>query len=124
LDSRKFQTALFNLVANARDAMPAGGDVQIVTTNLRLGARERGLYAGLPGGHYVRVSVEDNGTGIADDAAARVFEPFFTTKPLGEGTGLGLSMVQGFMVQSGGDVRIESEWGKGTSVHLVLPALR
>ncbi|MEX0839504.1 MAG: ATP-binding protein, partial [Parvibaculum sp.] len=124
LDSRKFQTALLNLVANARDAMPAGGDVQIVTTNLRLGARERGLYAGLPGGHYVRVSVEDNGTGIADDAAARVFEPFFTTKPLGEGTGLGLSMVQGFMVQSGGDVRIESEWGKGTSVHLVLPALR
>lgn len=125
LDSGKFQTALLNLVANARDAMSAGaGDVRIVTANLRLGASEQGLYAGLPGGRYVRVSVEDNGTGIADDAMARLFEPYFTTKPLGEGTGLGLPMVQGFMAQSGGDVRIESEWGKGTSVHLVLPALR
>lgn len=123
LDSQKFQTALLNLVANARDAMPAGGDVRIVTANLRLGARERGLFAGVPGGRYVRVSIVDSGTGIADEAAARVFEPFFTTKPLGKGTGLGLSMVQGFMVQSGGDVRIETEWGKGTSVHLVLPAL-
>ncbi|MBX3491667.1 MAG: PAS domain S-box protein [Parvibaculum sp.] len=125
LDSGKFQTALLNLVANARDAMPAaGGYVRIVTENLRLGASEQGLYAGLPGGRYVRVSVEDNGTGIAEDAMVRLFEPYFTTKPLGEGTGLGLPMVQGFMAQSGGDVRIESEWGKGTSVHLVLPALR
>ena len=125
LDSGKFQTALLNLVANARDAMSAGGgDVRIVTAVLRLGESEQGLYAGLPGGRYVRVSVEDRGTGIPEDAMPRLFEPYFTTKPLGEGTGLGLPMVQGFMAQSGGDVRIESEWGKGTSVHLVLPALQ
>lgn len=123
LDSRQFQAAMLNLVANARDAMPSGGEVRIATRDVQIGAGDKNLYAGLLSGRYIDVSVEDSGTGIPEEAITRVFEPFFTTKPVGEGTGLGLSMVQGFVVQSGGDVRIETEMGKGTSIHLIFPAM-
>lgn len=123
LDSQKLQAALLNLTGNARDAMPIGGEVKIITARLEIGKGDKGLYEGLQPGEYVRLSVQDNGTGIAADAIPKIFEPFFTTKPPGEGTGLGLSMVQGFIAQSGGEIRVETAWGKGTSIHLILPAL-
>ncbi len=120
VDPSQLENALLNLCINARDAMPEGGKLSIETANRWLderAAREREL----PPGQYVSLSVSDNGTGMSPDVAARAFDPFFTTKPIGQGTGLGLSMIYGFVRQSGGQVRIYSETGRGTLVCLYLP---
>ncbi|MCO5731307.1 ATP-binding protein [Rhizobium sp. SSA_523] len=119
-DVGQLENALLNLCINARDAMPDGGKLTIETENRWLddrAARERGLSPG----HYVSLCVSDTGSGMPPDVAARAFDPFFTTKPLGQGTGLGLSMVYGFAGQSGGSVRIHSEVGNGTRVCIYLP---
>ncbi|HEX4181945.1 MAG TPA: PAS domain S-box protein, partial [Caulobacteraceae bacterium] len=120
IDAAQLESALLNLVINARDAMPEGGRITIETANKWLedrGAREREL---LPG-QYLSICVTDTGAGINKDIVDRIFDPFFTTKPIGEGTGLGLSMVHGFVRQSGGQVRVYSEEGKGTTMCLYLP---
>ena len=120
VDDNQLENALLNLCINARDAMPEGGRITIETANRWLDertAREQGLEAG----QYVTICVSDTGAGIAKDDLDRVFDPFFTTKPLGEGTGLGLSMVYGFARQSHGHVRIYSELGQGTMVSIYLP---
>jgi len=120
LDEARFEAAILNLIVNARDAMPRGGLIGLSTSRLTLGAGE---IAGLAPGEYVRISVSDNGTGMDPAVASRVFEPFFTTKEIGKGTGLGLSQVQGFIIQSGGQVAIDSVAGEGTVVHLTLPLI-
>jgi PAS domain S-box-containing protein len=120
IDVPQLESALLNLCINARDAMPDGGKLSIETANQMLDeetAREREVVPG----HYVSVSVADNGTGMTPDVIARAFDPFFTTKPIGQGTGLGLSMIYGFVRQSGGQVRIYSEPAHGTAVRLYLP---
>ena len=121
VDPSQLENSLLNLCINARDAMaPRGGRLTIETANKWLderAAREREL----PPGQYVSLSVSDTGSGMAPEVIARAFDPFFTTKPFGEGTGLGLSMVYGFVRQSGGQVRIYSEIGKGTTMCLYLP---
>nr|USU30074.1 PAS domain S-box protein [Methylobacterium sp. OTU13CASTA1] len=120
VDPNQLENALLNLCINARDAMPAGGRITIETANTWVdtrGARERDLEPG----QYLSLCVTDTGTGMTPEVAARAFDPFFTTKPLGEGTGLGLSMIYGFVRQSGGQVRIYSEVGQGTTLCLYLP---
>jgi PAS domain S-box-containing protein len=120
VDVSQLENALLNLCINARDAMPGGGRITVETANTWLDAptaRQRDL----PEGPYLSLSVTDSGTGMPPEVVARVFEPFFTTKPLGEGTGLGLSMIYGFTQQSGGAVRIRSAPGQGTTVCLSLP---
>ncbi len=120
VDPPQLENALLNLCLNARDAMPDGGRIAIETANLHLDAAAAGPH-GIPPGDYLSLCVTDTGTGMSPEVIARVFEPFFTTKPIGQGTGLGLSMIYGFTQQSGGQVRIESEPGRGTRVCLVLP---
>ena len=120
VDPPQLENALLNLAINARDAMPGGGRLTIETANRWLDerpARERGLVPG----QYVSVCVSDTGTGMAPDVAARAFDPFFTTKPIGQGTSLGLSMIYGFVQQSGGQARIYSEPGQGATICLYLP---
>jgi PAS domain S-box-containing protein len=122
-DASQLENALLNLCINSRDAMPDGGQVAIETANSRLderAARERDMQPG----QYVAVCVTDTGTGMPKDVLARAFDPFYTTKPIGQGTGLGLSMVYGFVKQSHGQVRIHSEVGQGTTVSLYLPRYR
>ncbi|MBB3223053.1 hybrid sensor histidine kinase/response regulator [Pseudoduganella umbonata] len=119
VDEARFEATLLNLVVNARDAMPGGGSLALETRNVRLREHEVGT---LPAGDYVRVTVRDSGTGMTPEVVNRAFEPFFTTKPVGKGTGLGLSQVYGFITQSGGDVQIRTELGKGTAITLFLPA--
>lgn len=119
-DPHQLENALLNLCINARDAMPRGGRLTVETCNRWLDERTaRGRE--LAPGQYVSLCVSDTGTGMSADVVARAFDPFFTTKPLGEGTGLGLSMVYGFARQSGGQTRIYSEEGKGTMVCVYLP---
>ncbi|MDU4057615.1 MAG: PAS domain-containing protein [Pseudomonas oryzihabitans] len=120
IDGLQLENALLNLCLNARDAMPDGGRIRIVLSNERLDATQAERQA-LPVGDFVRLSVGDTGSGMSDEVLARVFDPFFTTKPIGQGTGLGLSMVHGFVLQSGGEIRIDSAPGAGTWVHLYLP---
>ncbi|HEX8654356.1 MAG TPA: ATP-binding protein [Allosphingosinicella sp.] len=117
-DANQLENAIVNLCVNARDAMDGSGELGIGVENVTLGDCEAGQ---LPDGEYVRISVSDTGSGIAPEHLERVFEPFFTTKPVGKGTGLGLSQIFGFARQSGGDVTIESELGKGTIVSIYLP---
>jgi len=120
VDPGQLENALLNLCINARDAMPDGGKLTIETANRWLDpriARDRDL----PPGQYVSLCVSDTGTGMPPDVIAKAFDPFFTTKPIGMGTGLGLSMIYGFSKQSGGQVRIHSEVGRGTTVCLYLP---
>ncbi len=121
IDSAQLESALLNLVINARDAMPDGGQLTIEVANRRLDATYTATQTELAPGEYVAVSVSDNGVGMSACVIARVFEPFYTTKPIGQGTGLGLSMVYGFVKQAGGHVRIYSEVGSGTTVTLYLP---
>jgi PAS domain S-box-containing protein len=118
LDVARFESALLNLVVNARDAMPQGGKIVIAVGNIVLG---EGAVGTLAPGPYVRVSVADTGSGMSPEVAARAFDPFFTTKEMGKGTGLGLSQVYGFIAQSGGDVLIDSEPGRGTTISIYLP---
>ncbi|QDM41178.1 ATP-binding protein [Altererythrobacter sp. TH136] len=120
IDQNQFENALLNLCINARDAMPDGGEIVIETENRTVDQTGSAADAPEPG-DYVRITVSDTGTGMAADIIERAFDPFYTTKPLGEGTGLGLSMVYGFVRQSGGHVRIESQVGEGTAVHLYFP---
>ena len=120
MDQSQLENALLNLCINARDAMPDGGRITIETANRWMDdrtARERDL----PPGQYLSLCVSDSGTGMPPDIVARAFDPFFTTKPLGQGTGLGLSMIYGFARQSGGQVRIYSEVGEGSMVCIYLP---
>jgi PAS domain S-box-containing protein len=119
-DRNQLESMLLNLVVNARDAMPQGGRLSIETSN----AFARPDIAGAPEGEYVCVVVRDTGHGIAPEHLSRVFEPFFTTKEAGKGSGLGLSMVYGFVKQSGGHVRIDSDVGRGTTVRILLPRSR
>ncbi|CAA2156035.1 Blue-light-activated protein [Methylobacterium brachiatum] len=120
VDPPQLENALLNLCINARDAMPEGGSIIIETANIALDAREA-RQRDMPPGPYLLLRVTDTGTGMAPEIVGKVFEPFFTTKPLGQGTGLGLSMIYGFAQQSGGQVRIVSELGRGTKVCLYLP---
>ncbi len=119
-DPNQLENALLNLCINARDAMPDGGSLTIETANHELDAAQATPLE-LEAGSYVSLSVADTGGGMTPDVIARAFDPFFTTKPMGEGTGLGLSMVYGFARQSGGQARIVSEPGRGTRVSLYLP---
>jgi PAS domain S-box-containing protein len=114
VDISEFETAMVNLVINARDAMPMGGTIRITARNARLTEAPHV-------GDYVAIGVTDCGTGIAPDVLSKIFDPFFTTKPVGKGTGLGLSQVHGFAHQAGGTVRVESELGKGTTITILLP---
>ncbi len=120
IDQSQLENALLNLAINARDAMPGGGRITIETANKWLDDRA-GKERELPPGQYVSVCVTDTGTGMTRDVIAQAFDPFFTTKPLGQGTGLGLSMIHGFVRQSGGQVRIYSEPGAGTTMCLYFP---
>ncbi len=123
VDPNQLESALLNLCINARDAMPEGGRLTIETANRWLdqrAAQERDLVPG----QYVSLCVSDTGTGMMPEVVARAFDPFFTTKPLGQGTGLGLSMIYGFVRQSGGQARIYSEPGQGAMVCLYLPRHR
>jgi PAS domain S-box-containing protein len=119
-DPGQVENALLNLVINSRDAMPDGGRLMIETSNVTLTAFERRPGA-LEPGDYVTAAVADTGIGMSEEVIARAVEPFFTTKDVGKGSGLGLSMIYGFVRQSGGDMTIESEQGKGTTVRLYLP---
>ena len=113
VDVAEFETALVNLVINARDAMTGGGVIIISAHNDKRG--------GEVGAGHVAIAVQDSGTGIAPDILSKIFDPFFTTKPIGKGTGLGLSQVHGFAHQAGGTVRVTSELGKGTRITILLP---
>lgn len=120
-DRNQLESALLNLVINARDAMPNGGNLTVETSNRHLDSVFTAAYGTLQPGDYVELSVSDTGCGIPESVMGRVFDPFFTTKPIGQGTGLGLSMIYGFARQSGGHVTIHSEVEKGTTVSLFLP---
>ncbi|MDP9838103.1 PAS domain S-box-containing protein [Neorhizobium huautlense] len=120
VDAGQLENALLNLCINARDAMPEGGKLTIETGNRWLDERAA-AQRGLPPGQYISLCVSDTGTGMPADIVERAFDPFFTTKPIGQGTGLGLSMVYGFAGQSGGAARIYSELGKGTMICIYLP---
>lgn len=120
VDASQLENALLNLCINARDAMPDGGRITIETANRKMDA-EAARAHDMPEGQYLSLCVTDTGTGMAPDVIAKAFDPFFTTKPLGHGTGLGLSMIYGFAQQSGGQVRIYSEVGKGTTMCIYLP---
>ena len=120
-DPGQLESALLNLAVNARDAMPNGGRLVIETCNQTIDDNYALQEIGLKAGQYVRISVSDDGFGIAKETLPKVFDPFFTTKPTGKGTGLGLSMVYGFAKQSGGHITIYSEEDVGSTVNLYLP---
>ncbi len=124
VDASQLQNALLNLALNARDAMPRGGRLTIEVSSTHLDLDYVQMYPQVRSGDYVLVSVTDSGIGMSPEVKERAFEPFFTTKEQGSGTGLGLSMVYGFVKQSGGHVQLYSEPGQGTSVRLFLPAVR
>jgi hypothetical protein len=119
-DPNQLESALLNLAINARDAMPDGGKLTISTANARVDDISADKPALSPG-EYICIDVTDTGTGMSAEVAARAFDPFFTTKPIGQGTGLGLSMIYGFARQSNGHVTIDSKIGRGTSIKLYLP---
>ena len=118
---RNCRTRLLNLVINARDAMPRGGRLTIEISQTRLDADYAQMYPEVRTGRYVLIAVTDTGAGMSEEVRKRAFDPFFTTKPAGVGSGLGLSMVYGFVKQSGGNIQIYSELGRGTSVRIFLP---
>jgi len=121
-DSNQLESALLNLAINARDAMPHGGELTVETSMVELDEALIAAEPGMQAGRYVAIAVSDTGVGMSEDMLEKVFEPFYTTKPIGQGTGLGLSMIYGFVRQSGGEVRIRSQPGRGTTVTIYLPA--
>ena len=121
IDAGELEGALLNLVLNARDAMPGGGVITFETVNKKLTKKGVAKLPDLKPGNYVAISVTDTGRGMSPDVSAHAFDPFFTTKEVGEGTGLGLSMVLGFAKQAGETAQIESEPGQGATVRLYLP---
>ncbi|WP_053143939.1 PAS domain-containing sensor histidine kinase [Pseudomonas sp. P97.38] len=122
-DASQLENALLNLVINARDAMPDGGELVIETTNVYLDGNDIDTLEPVKAGDYVMIAVSDNGSGMTPSVLAKAFDPFFTTKPIGQGTGLGLSMIYGFAQQSGGHLNLDSVPGQGTRVQLYLPRL-
>ena len=116
VDRNQLENAILNLAVNARDAMEGEGRLDIDVRNISVSAGEE-----VPAGDYARIAVTDTGSGMSEAVRARAFEPFFTTKPAGKGTGLGLSQIFGLVRQSGGDIRIESELGRGTTISLYFP---
>ncbi len=121
-DANQLESAILNLTINARDAMPEGGALTVRTGVVDIDPARAAEMPGAGAGRYVTISVSDNGVGMEPELLDKVFEPFFTTKPLGQGTGLGLSMVYGFAQQSGGHVTVDSTMGEGTTVSILLPA--
>jgi signal transduction histidine kinase/CheY-like chemotaxis protein len=121
VDPHQVENALLNLVLNARDAMPSGGLLRLQTRNRAINGDRANTFGQLPDGDYVVLSVTDSGSGMSQSVVDRAFDPFFTTKPVGQGSGLGLSMVYGFCKQSQGEAIIDSAPGKGTTVSLFLP---
>ena len=127
VDPNQLENALLNLTVNARDAILSGdgqGRIEIATANAVLNAADLAGEPDVAEGEYVAITVADTGTGMTPETADRVFEPFFTTKPVGQGTGLGLSQVHGFVKQSGGCVTLRTAPGQGTSITLYLPRHR
>lgn len=124
VDPGQLENAILNLVINARDAMPDGGRLAIEASNVTLSEDDLLRYEGMDAGGYVMIAVSDNGCGMPRDITERAFEPFFTTKEIGKGSGLGLSMVWGFVRQSNGHAQIYSELGEGTTVKLYFPAAK
>ncbi|WP_085707437.1 PAS domain-containing sensor histidine kinase [Pseudomonas sp. B35(2017)] len=122
-DVSQLENAVLNLVINARDAMPEGGELLIETANVYLDGSDITTLEPVRAGDYVMLAVSDNGTGMTPSVRSKAFDPFFTTKPIGQGTGLGLSMIYGFAQQSGGHVSLDSLPGRGTCVRLYLPRL-
>lgn len=121
VDPAQFQQAILNLAANARDAMPAGGDLAIRVCPTDLANRSAAVPPGHPPGRHVAVWVRDTGSGMDAQTVSRLFEPFFTTKEVGRGTGLGLSMVHGFVRQSGGEIEVDSQLGRGSTFRMYFP---
>lgn len=123
VDANQLESALLNLIVNARDAMPTGGTLTVETATAQLTQDDTRLLPDLAPGNYVLIHITDTGAGMSPEVLDRAFDPFFTTKPLGQGTGLGLSQVFGFVKQSGGHIKIYSRAGQGTTVKIYLPQL-
>ncbi len=121
VDTAELRNVLLNLAINARDSMPRGGRLTIEVNATRLDADYAQMYQEVRTGRYALITVTDTGAGMSEEVRRRAFEPFYTTKPIGAGTGLGLSMVYGFVKQSGGHIQLYSEVGRGTSVRIYLP---
>ncbi|MEO5859048.1 MAG: PAS domain S-box protein [Pyrinomonadaceae bacterium] len=122
-DPGQIEQVIMNLVINAGDAMPEGGMLTIRTENFYLDQDSSSIHLSIPRGHFIKLTVIDTGAGMDPETQSYIFDPFFTTKPVGKGTGLGLSTVYGIVKQSGGDVRVSSERGHGTSFDIYLPSV-
>jgi signal transduction histidine kinase len=120
VDRNQMENVILNLVINARDAMPTGGKLYLATEDIQVEGGVIGT-TDIPAGRYVRLVISDTGAGMSEEIRAKALDPFFTTKPVGQGTGLGLSMTSGFVSQSGGYMNIESAVGRGTTIEIYLP---